>query len=159
MNWKKNQCGMSMLSLVVAFGMLGVLSTVVSRLLKTSMSATSRVKQDLDRQACDSDASCRGFTFVSGWNRCFLKSKIARFAILRFVSAAKGGSPQPDFDNTRKDLRRVIHLKTPLACSRACGSEPKCTGWTYLDGYGDCWLKSGVGRLKPKVFYCGTKLH
>jgi len=117
------------------------------------------------RDECNKLESCKGFTFISGWNRCFLKRKISRKVSLKIHSGEvinqKNGRTMdltgPNIDIPGKDLRKVPNTKTPEICSDLCLKEPKCVAFSYLDGYRDCWLKDRSGRRQTKTFSCGIK--
>ena len=117
-------------------------------------------------ESCDAVPACKAWTFISGWNRCFLKSKQPRLAKLRIHAGhveadGKGerklGVIQEDHDDTGKDMRRVTKVRSAAECGAECLKEPRCEGFAFLDGYGDCWLKQNQGKTRPKVFYCGLR--
>ncbi|MFW7380895.1 MAG: PAN domain-containing protein [Oligoflexus sp.] len=112
---------------------------------------------------CETEAKCRSFVFVSGWQRCFLKNQFAKQASIRFISAdlpaaAKAefseASLHTDHDHSGKDLKRLV-LEQAIECGRACQKQDDCNAFTFIDGYRVCWLKSAGGRLSKKIFYCG----
>lgn len=116
--------------------------------------------------SCAAAPQCKAWTFISGWNRCFLKSKQPKRANLRIHAAqieedAKGGRQlgtiKEDHDDSGKDLRRITKIRSAADCGQACLEEPQCKGFAYLDGYSDCWLKKTQGKTRPKVFYCGMR--
>ena len=106
--------------------------------------------------ACESEEKCRGVVFVSGWKRCFLKSSVKRKASLKFFSEIRSGESGYNLDFTGKDLVRHV-TSTKEECRDKCLNEKKCTGFTYLEGYRDCWIKHTKGRLFEKIFYCKEK--
>lgn len=116
--------------------------------------------------ACSTDPACQAWSFVGGWNRCFLKQKSAKPVKLQIHAAqierdAQGvrqlGKIHLNHDSSGKDLRRISTVKDAEACGQLCVEEAQCESIAFLDGYGDCWLKKNKGRLFPKVFYCGLR--
>ena len=107
--------------------------------------------------ACSEDRGCLGAVFISSWNKCFLKSKIKRKASLRLFSEKKGDVGNYDQDFSAKDMKRLV-VANVKNCRDACLQNQMCSGFTYLEGYRDCWLKKGSGRLFPKVFFCKEKV-
>lgn len=129
-----------------------------------------RSAPQLTPEACEADCAatgnCRGWVFVSGWNRCFLKSLVRRTVPLTLhggqVSSTDEGARQikaytANSDHRGKDLRRVSGMKTTESCGQACLAEVACRGIVFMEGYGDCWLKKTVGNLSPKIFFCGQR--
>ena len=116
-------------------------------------------------EACQKGDNCRAWVYVSGWGRCSLKQKVLKPVALRIHSGAvevddagarKLGPVNEDSDNSGKDLRRVSGLADAAACSVKCLEGGDCKAWSFLDGYGDCWLKKTAGKTIPKEFYCGA---
>ena len=105
---------------------------------------------------CQSEASCQGMVFISGWKRCFLLDKIKREASLRMFSGEKGGKGKYNHDYSGKDLKRLAFSKKSK-CQQACKEDKDCIGYTYLEGYRDCWIKNTRGKLFEKTFYCWQK--
>lgn len=110
---------------------------------------------------CEANSKCMGFVYASGWGRCFLKAKAPKKVKIQFFSGEKDAGvdaePKADMDYKGKDLRRVAHIKDARACAKECASEAKCLSYTYIAGYGDCWLKSTKARFQGKVFSCGIR--
>ena len=125
-------------------------------LIGENLKSLKGTTQQLCWGACEADKKCRGAVFVSGWKRCFLKSNVKRKASLKFFSEIKSGNSGYDLDFTGKDLIRHV-TSNKEECRLKCRDEQKCTGFTYLEGYRDCWLKHTKGRLFNKIFYCQIK--
>jgi hypothetical protein len=130
------------------------------------LSNSAQASPEACAAVCAAEAGCKAWTFISGWNRCFLKAKLQKQAKLRIHAAqvdddGKGGRQlgkiHEDHDDSGKDLRRVTKVKTAEACGQECLAEPQCQAIAFLDGYGDCWLKKSKGRTRPKIFSCGTR--
>ena len=107
-------------------------------------------------QNCEDLQECQGAVFISSWNRCFLKSTVKRKASVKMFSAIKGGEGSYDRDYSAKDMKRLVFAKVDQ-CREACAKEETCSGFTYIDGYRDCWLKRGKGKVFEKVFFCKVK--
>ncbi len=113
---------------------------------------------------CSIDAQCVGFTFVSGWNRCFLKNQVKRRVSLQMISGdvRLGGTmvnevkASADHDHSGKDQRKISPVASAETCAEKCRMDDMCQAFTYLKGYGDCYLK-GSGKLRAKTFTCGYK--
>lgn len=117
-------------------------------------------------EACLAEQSCRAWSYVGGWKRCFFKRADRKAIKLRIHAAQieqteqgqrQSGKIFEDHDSSGKDLRRVSKVQNAESCAQHCLAEVKCESFAYLDGYGDCWLKKNQGRLFPKVFYCGFR--
>lgn len=113
---------------------------------------------------CDQEQGCRGYVFISGWGKCFLKSKVVRQSSVKMISGKKDLDRRlgpieifDDHDNSGKDMRRVTNVKDGASCAQECQNDAACKGFTLIGGYGDCWLKSTSGKIYSKVFYCRRK--
>jgi hypothetical protein len=115
---------------------------------------------------CQKNTACRAFTFISGWNRCLMRSKLN----LKNGVIMHGGSylPKessspvrevvtygPGFDHRGKDLLKVPSSPTEVACQASCKAHSSCVGYVWISGYNDCWLKKTHGEPLAKKFYCG----
>ena len=109
-------------------------------------------------EACDKEPKCKGFTFISGWNKCFLKSKVKTQAKVTMIAAHNKDGFKLHFnhDNSGKDFKNIV-LDSEKLCLDECRKNSKCKGFSYIKGYRSCWLKKTLGRVFPKVFYCGIK--
>ena len=107
---------------------------------------------------CGKDDKCKGFTFISGWNKCFLKTRVKTKAKVTMIAAHKNAAFKlhHDHDNSGKDFKNVP-LDSAELCIEECRKSSKCQGFSYIKGYRSCWLKKTQGRIFPKVFYCGAK--
>lgn len=111
---------------------------------------------------CNNTDNCLGFVFVSGWNRCQLKSKIFRKVPLTITAGIPDEKQTyeifPMMDARGPDLRSEL-VNDVKACQKTCQQEIKCKGFVFLDGYRTCWLKKALKSKKPyaKRFYCGAK--
>ncbi len=132
---------------------------------EVTKSVTVNSGEDCEK-TCDQDPDCKGFSFVSGWNKCFLKSKAGGAHKITFISQTiemRGqervlGEKKVDFDHSGKDLRKVSPVQDEDQCGKECNSEKECKGYVYIKGYRDCWLKKTEGKFKAKIFYCGSKV-
>jgi hypothetical protein len=108
---------------------------------------------------CNADALCQSYVHISGWGRCFLKKDTPKrqTKLIMHAGARDDAAASIDSDHTAKDLRRISGIKSAPACQAECRGEPQCTAFAYLDGYGDCWLKKGSGRIISKIFSCGFR--
>jgi hypothetical protein len=117
------------------------------------------------QKKCLETKACLGFTFISGWNRCFLKKKIKQQNPLRFysgyfktVDGLKHIAEEAyDIDYPKYDLKKISPVKNPKECKEHCLKEEKCVAFGYLEGYLDCWLKDKLAKKQTKIFYCGVK--
>ncbi len=117
-------------------------------------------------KACQDEPKCLGFSFISHWNRCFLKSKVKRkFTIemhagqvLENKAAERKMGPISRFaDSTGKDLKILYGLKSVEACVEKCLARKDCLSFNYMVGYASCVLKKERGKIVEKKFYCGEK--
>lgn len=114
---------------------------------------------------CQRDEACRGWSYISGWNRCALKSAIKSKAKVRMYAGRVDRGMQPakvaqeswDFDDSGVDYRKIAPLNEASACAQACQKEDRCQAFVFIDGYRVCWLKKSIGQWASKVFYCGRK--
>jgi hypothetical protein len=114
---------------------------------------------ELCRDACQQEAKCQAFVFISGWKRCFLKGQTGRNVTVKMYSGFKEGAvgeTKERSDNSGKDFKRVV-VNHQDKCWQACQDQAECMGYTFIAGYDTCWLKKTKGKLYPKVFYCGTQ--
>ncbi len=133
-------------------------------LADANLSSQKAESLDLCQKACQSDAACAAFVFVSGWKRCFFKASSAKKRTIRFYSGhylrAHDGKPAKvlkaayDQDHSGKDLKREV-VSTHEECVQKCAKLEACHAFTFIEGYDVCWLKAAGGQLLPKVFYCG----
>lgn len=115
--------------------------------------------------ACENLQACRGWSFISGWNRCFLKSKINSKTNVRMYAGRinrQGKSPFIaqegwDKDDSGRDYRKVAPLMRVEDCSAECTKDERCMAFVFINGYKTCWLKESTGRWSNKVFSCGIK--
>lgn len=116
-------------------------------------------------QNCVQQERCRGYVFISGWNRCFLKEKAGRTTKVRMYSGTIQRNPSVppavtqegyDLDHKAKDWQKKI-VKRYEECREVCLATEGCDAFTMIEGYDTCWLKKGQARLQPKIFYCGSK--
>lgn len=122
---------------------------------------------EVDPEACEKRcaglAGCEAYVFISGWKRCFPKTKAGTKVPVRYFSGEMAGRAVDDAaldrDYSGKDLRRVVQVKSGEDCGKECSAEPQCKAFAYIGGYADCWLKKERGNPKPKVFSCGVKNH
>ena len=114
-------------------------------------------------KACESDGGCRGWSFISGWNKCFLKSNMKSKTKVRMYAGIVDRSKNPAVvlqdgwqkDNSGKDFRRIAPLKDHRECSTECINDERCKAFVFIEGYQVCWLKQSAGRMYDKVFSCG----
>ncbi|MBQ46646.1 MAG: hypothetical protein CMP10_04020 [Zetaproteobacteria bacterium] len=114
------------------------------------------------REACTNNQKCNGFSFISGWNKCFLKVTSRAAVEIRFFSGELGSNREVassgwDIDYSGKDLKKIPYVTDGKACSIACIKDPKCKAFGYISGYRDCWLKKTIGKSRHKVFWCGQR--
>lgn len=115
--------------------------------------------------ACQAELSCQGWSFISGWNKCFLKSKIASKTDVRMFAGRVDRSSDPaaislsgwQKDDSGKDFRRIAPVKKSDECADACVKDAKCLAFVFIEGYQVCWLKKTVGKFTDKVFSCGRR--
>ena len=123
---------------------------------------TVKSKSVSDPTACQefcTQEKCAAFTFVSGWNKCFLKRSARR---PRTISIASGTLKNKrstfeinvDIDNSGKDIKQVS-AKSATACGQACQKFAACVAFAFISGYDSCWLKKTRGKEVAKKFYCG----
>lgn len=125
-----------------------------------NISSLSKTTKEICKKNCDSDSQCKGFTYISGWRKCFLKKKVSKSFRIRFYSGEKDKSgkivnAKYDHDNSGKDIKRLANIDEKSKCLKACEDSGSCGAFTYIEGYRDCWLKKGGGRNYEKIFYCG----
>ncbi len=114
--------------------------------------------------ACIKEATCRAWTHVSGWNRCFLKKKVSLKSGVRMLVGQIDRKKDPvevsilgwRKDDSGKDLRRIAPTTKPEDCSAACLQEALCVGFVFIEGHNVCWLKKSQGKVASKVFSCGV---
>lgn len=113
--------------------------------------------------ACEKNKSCKGFSYISGWNHCFLKSKVNKQVTLKIISGYLDENRNPriltDTDFKGHDLKSLNGIETATECANKCKTNKECIGFAYLDGYNTCWIKDKI-RIETahkKVFYCGVK--
>jgi hypothetical protein len=114
---------------------------------------------------CEAEASCRGWSFISGWNKCSLKSTIKSKTKVRMYSGRVDRSKSPAMislegwqkDESGKDFRRVAPVTRAEDCSNECLKDQRCLAFVFIDGYQVCWLKKSIGKFSDKVFTCGQK--
>ena len=106
---------------------------------------------------CAANELCSRWVYVSGWGRCALrKGEIKRRSITMW-SAAKGEAPIENKDHSAKDFHKAANTADAKACAKLCEGREQCTAMTYIAGYRDCYLKTGKGKYRDKIFYCGTR--
>lgn len=125
-------------------------------LIAKNIGTIKKTEMDTCWKSCQSNDSCDGAVFISGWNRCFLKNEIKRKSSIKFFSEIKGKEASYDRDFTGKDLKKHV-VDDVSKCRLKCDDEARCTGFTYIEGYRDCWIKHTAGRLIPKIFSCRVK--
>ena len=106
---------------------------------------------------CLLNKSCQSFTFISGWNRCFLKGTPSRKVNVIMISGNKSSMPISDRDHSGKDLKKIEHIPSAKQCQEKCNDHDKCKAFTYIQGYSSCWLKKLPGKLFAKIFFCGRR--
>lgn len=116
---------------------------------------------------CKVDSSCKAFTHVSHWDRCFLKSASkpsfhvvmeAAMATSKHADKEKIFTPiKSQSDSTGKDFENIFSLKTSEQCQEACKGNSRCSSFVFIKGYNSCYLKLKGGKLVQKVFTCGVK--
>ena len=92
---------------------------------------------------CKSEAGCRGWSFISGWNKCFLKSKIKAKTKVRMYAARVDRSKSPAVislegwhkDDSGKDLRRIAPISRAEDCSSECIKDERCLAFVFIEGY------------------------
>lgn len=118
------------------------------------------------KASCDEDKKCQAFTFISGWNRCNLKTSFKKSFNIEMIAGYVDGreTKTPTLsqyffssDSTGKDMKSITTLKDHKQCGQACLTEERCLSFVYIKGYSMCWLKKTKGRIIDKVFYCGHK--
>jgi hypothetical protein len=127
--------------------------------LKSFISASA---QDCGR-SCQELGECRGWSHISGWNRCFLKKSVKSKTNVRMYAgqvdrsgeAAKIAIEGWQKDDSGKDYKRVAPVKTADDCKNVCLGESQCKAFVFIEGYSVCWLKKTTGRFADKVFSCG----
>lgn len=105
---------------------------------------------------CVKMKNCKGYVFISNWNRCFLKSEVKRLTKVSMISGLPGEKAKLDHDHSGKDMRQEAAANA-RACDALCRKESACGAYTFIEGYQTCWLKKNPGSFRPKVFYCGRK--
>jgi hypothetical protein len=125
-----------------------------------SLKVLEKVSREDCQAACEEQSECKGILYITGWQRCTLKTRMDRTARLKFISGEmddkRAYSLHEGFDHSGKDRERQV-LDSADACGKACGASPDCAAFTYLDGYRVCWLKNKGGRLRAKNFLCGVR--
>jgi hypothetical protein len=115
------------------------------------------------KDECELNKSCKGFTYISGWNRCFLKKKVSKQVTLRITSGYLDENRKPkimkDTDFKGHDLKSLNGIKSAKECAQKCKTTNECIGFAYLDGYNTCWVKDEIKieTAHKKIFYCGVK--
>lgn len=107
-------------------------------------------------QRCRVLKNCKAVTFVTHWNRCFIKDKISRLVPVSLISGEKSSIEQIDFDYTGKDFLKKV-AKSSKQCAKHCQESSECLGFTFIKGYRTCWLKKSKGKFIKKHFYCAIK--
>jgi len=108
------------------------------------------------------ETECKAFSYVSGWNRCFLKSKFTQEIPLKIYSGTYNGEvtklPEGyNIDYPPGDFLRLENIMTPLECKNRCLLNEKCKAFSYLDAYKSCFLKNKLSAKQDKIFSCGKK--
>lgn len=125
--------------------------------LAKNLKSLSLQTHEACRKHCqDSGSSCAAWVFVSGWNRCFLKAEPTKRKVKLIFEAGfrEDATISLRSDSSGKDLRRVSGVKDAKQCQKHCKAESQCGSFTYMNGYGDCWLKYPGGNLYGKQFHC-----
>lgn len=115
--------------------------------------------------ACEELTTCRGWSFISGWNRCFLKSGIKSKTAVRMYAGRldRGASPVTvvqqgwDKDDSGTDFRKVAPLSRSEECTDECLKDHRCVAFVFIEGYRVCWLKKSIGKWSDKTFSCGVR--
>lgn len=107
--------------------------------------------------ACQGNAECTRWVYVSGWGRCSLKKVGNVSRRLRIWAAQAGSVVVQDHDHSGKDFKKISQISSAEACLKQCTDATGCQGMAYLDGYKDCYLKNTAGKLVPKTFFCGIR--
>jgi hypothetical protein len=116
--------------------------------------------------ACTKEEKCRGFTFISHWNRCFLKERVEKIFDIEMHAGQVLQSPSPrslgpikaQSDSTGKDIRIINAVENIESCSIHCLNDIRCQSFAFIQGYGTCALKKDLGKIVEKIFFCGKKL-
>lgn len=153
-------------------------SEILAKLVTENINSSREIEDhcdlpgnDLSNQAADTpqhchdicvgNSKCAAFVFVSGWNRCQLKIKAGRRVKLTMHSGIRQTKGPvtliSDTDGSGKDKERVSRTRSAAVCADLCTKDAACLAATYIEGYGDCWLKSTTGRQSKKVFFCGDR--
>ncbi|SMF56470.1 PAN domain-containing protein [Pseudobacteriovorax antillogorgiicola] len=146
------------LAIVLSLGITSVLHAekIHCDLIGENLKNIKQSSKETCFKFCNDEEACLGAVFISGWNRCFLKKIVKRQARLRLYSWMRDGEGAYDKDFSGKDLKRFVVADKGL-CQEKCESMSQCTGFTYLEGYRDCWVKHTSGKLFEKIFYCSVK--
>ncbi|MGE0171264.1 MAG: PAN domain-containing protein [Oligoflexales bacterium] len=111
--------------------------------------------------ACKGIPKCQAFTFISGWNKCLLKTSTKTRTGVRFYSGkysrdAKIETEEGfDIDYPGHDIHPTLKTSDNEGCLAECMKNTKCVAYGFLAGYDQCWLKSKADRKQTKVFSCG----
>jgi hypothetical protein len=126
--------------------------------------AIGRSSLEACEKACAEDAACRGWAFISSWDRCALKKQIKGRHTVRMYGgeiipkdARRTYVAAEDTDYSGKDYRKIAPLNDREKCASACVDDPKCAAFVLIEGYRVCWLKESVGTKRSKIFTCGVK--
>lgn len=110
------------------------------------------------QSACESDRSCRAYTYNTRYEVCFLKDDAV---VLVENDNAVGGFDvdlsddvldsglvvTADVDSPGGDYRRIRNSDY-LECVLECGIDRQCEGFAFVRSSGDCWLKDRIGRIE-----------
>lgn len=129
---------------------------------------TSKSSSDIAScmELCNKNKLCLGVTFISGWNRCFLKNNNKIKKGIRFysgiIAAPVNGvrnivEEAYDIDYPVGDIKKNEDYKTYEECKNACKDYDKCLAFGFIEGYNLCWFKNKHHKKVTKVFYCEVK--
>ncbi len=102
---------------------------------------------------CNSNGSCRAWTYVKSGHKCWLKHNVpAAQANSCCTSGVKtwggGGGGVSNFVNNRNrpgmDMGPGYTVANAGVCRSHCNSNGSCRAWTYVKSNHKCWLKNGI---------------
>ena len=113
---------------------------------------------------CEKKTACAAATFISGWNKCFLKNTNKKILGVRFYSGIIDRSNEMkvieegyDIDYPVGDIKKIDGLKNHNDCKETCLKEPDCRAFSFIERYNSCWLKNRHNKKQIKIFYCLEK--
>ncbi len=101
------------------------------------------------RNHCNSNASCRSWTYVKSSHQCWLKNGVPtghhNTCCTSGVKTWGGGGGSANMKNNRNrpgsDMGPGYTVASAAMCRNHCNSNPSCKAYTYVKSNHKCWLK------------------